>query len=246
MRIALISDIHGNLISLEAVLADINRQQVDQIICLGDVATLGPQPKEVIRRVRQLGCPCIMGNHDFFVLRPDQIPTYSDALWFTETINWTISQLEPEDIRFLRSFQPTITIPLSNQQTLLCFHGSPHSNVDIILATTPPVELDRLLTGYEADVMAGGHTHVQMLRQHKGKWIVNVGSVGMPFEQMPFDKVPRFMPWAEYAIVEDKDNSLAITLCRVQIDLEAVKESAHQSTMPDRKDWIKNWGSLSR
>jgi predicted phosphodiesterase len=61
MRVALISDIHGNLVSLEAVLADIDREGVDQIVCLGDVAGLGPQPREILARLQALGCICIMG-----------------------------------------------------------------------------------------------------------------------------------------------------------------------------------------
>ena len=68
MRVALISDIHGNSVSLEAVLADIERENVDQIICLGDISTLGPKPVEVMDRIRDLGCECILGNHDFFLL----------------------------------------------------------------------------------------------------------------------------------------------------------------------------------
>ena len=62
MRVALISDVHANLISLEAVLANIKRESLDQIVFLGDLVTLGPQPKEVLVSLEDLGCPCIMGN----------------------------------------------------------------------------------------------------------------------------------------------------------------------------------------
>ena len=64
MQIALISDMHGHAIALEAVLADIQQQKIDQIICLGDVVTIGFQPKKTLDMIRSLGCPCIMGNHD--------------------------------------------------------------------------------------------------------------------------------------------------------------------------------------
>ncbi|MCA9955058.1 MAG: metallophosphoesterase family protein, partial [Anaerolineales bacterium] len=67
MRIALISDIHGNFVSLQAVIADIERQNVNEIIFLGDAATLGPQPHEVLQLLRQLGCPCIIGNHETYL-----------------------------------------------------------------------------------------------------------------------------------------------------------------------------------
>ncbi|MEO6600819.1 MAG: metallophosphoesterase family protein, partial [Polyangiaceae bacterium] len=68
MRVALISDLHGNELAFNAVLADIARQGVDQIICLGDVATLGPRPRDVLGRLAELRCVCILGNHDEFML----------------------------------------------------------------------------------------------------------------------------------------------------------------------------------
>ena len=64
MNIALISDIHGNLAAFEAVLADIERVQPDQVDCLGDVLAEGPQPREVLARLRALGCPVVLGNAD--------------------------------------------------------------------------------------------------------------------------------------------------------------------------------------
>src|SRR3954468_20883448 len=66
MRIALISDVHGSELALNAVLADIARTGVDQIVCLGDTATLGPRPREVLERLAELRCICILGNHDEF------------------------------------------------------------------------------------------------------------------------------------------------------------------------------------
>ncbi len=69
MRIALISDIHGNFVALQTVLADIEHEHIDQIVCLGDVTADGPQPVETIRRIQDLGCPVVRGNTDewFFV-----------------------------------------------------------------------------------------------------------------------------------------------------------------------------------
>ena len=68
MRVALISDIHGNEVALRAVLEEIESEGIEQIVCLGDVATLGPRPGRVIDLIEGLDCPCIMGNHDEFLL----------------------------------------------------------------------------------------------------------------------------------------------------------------------------------
>ncbi len=70
MRLALISDIHGNNVALEAVLTAISTQNITQVICLGDVASTGPQPCEVIKRLREIGCPVVMGNMDVWLLQP--------------------------------------------------------------------------------------------------------------------------------------------------------------------------------
>lgn len=242
MRVGLISDIHGNLISLEAVLADIDQEGVDQIVCLGDVAALGPQPCEVVERLKALGCPCIMGNHDMEALNPDLVHGDADVSpWELELIDWCVGQLSEADLDFLRSFQPWIEIFLSAEDALLCFHGSPKSNMDKILAITPVVELDEMLAGHTATVMAGGHTHVQMLRQHRGVAIVNPGSVGFPLEQVPFEGLPRYLPWAEYAILDWRDGVLGVELRRVPIDLDEVKRAALASGMPRAADWGELW-----
>src|SRR5438552_16833646 len=78
MRIALISDLHGNLVALRAALEHIARSRVDVIVCLGDVATLGPAPEQVMEQLARLGCPCILGNHDEFLLNPDLIHSYTE------------------------------------------------------------------------------------------------------------------------------------------------------------------------
>jgi predicted phosphodiesterase len=242
MRIALISDIHGNLVSLRAVLADINREGVDQIVCLGDVTALGPQPCEVLAQLKALDCTCVMGNHDDDMLNLDLAYEDAPALpWEVELVDWCAGQLSKADLVFLRSFQPSIEIPLDAEATLLCFHGSPRSNMDRILATTPAAELDEMLMGHNATVMAGGHTHVQMLRQHKGVMIVNPGSAGCPLEQMPFQGMPRYLPWAEYALVNWAGGILSIELRRVPIDLDAVKQAALTSDMPDAASWVELW-----
>lgn len=241
MRIALISDIHGNLISFEAVLDALEHEPVDQIICLGDVATLGPQPRQVMDRLLALNLKVVLGNHDTFLLKPDLSRTYMNLDWFADTINWCAQQLRPSDFDYLRTFRPLLDVPLENGSSLLCFHGSPKSNIDNILATTPPDELDGMLTGHKAAIMACGHTHVQMLRQHRGQTIINVGSVGMPFEQMPFTGEPRLLPWAEYAILNWTNGVVNIELRRVPVNLDAIREAAFASGMPRAADWVNNW-----
>ena len=233
MRIALISDIHGNLVALDAVLMDINREQVDQIVCLGDVATIGPQPRQVVARLGSLDLLAIAGNHESYLLNPEFTDEERDALpWLGEAVDWSIAQLSQADFDYLRSFQPWLEIRFDAAHSLLCFHGSPRSNTDMILATTPAAELDAMLTGFVATVMAGGHSHVQMVRRHNRMMLVNVGSVGEPLEQMPIKETTRILPWAEYTIISWVEGVLGIEARRVPIDLEAVRETMVRSDMP--------------
>ncbi|MEZ4706518.1 MAG: metallophosphoesterase family protein [Caldilineaceae bacterium] len=238
MRIALISDIHGNLVAFEAVLADIDRQSVDQIIFLGDAVTLGPQPKEVITLLRSLECPCIMGNHDDFVLHAEQFYRDKHAVAMKEKMAWCVAQLCAADLAYLQGFQAWHQVELDRAQRLLCFHGSPRSFNDFILATTPPDELDAMLAGHAATVMVGGHAHVQMLRRHRETLVVNAGSVGEPFEQMPFVGKPKTLPWAEYAIVHEDNQTIGVELRRVAVDLDAIKDRAAKSDMPHLAEWL--------
>lgn len=234
MRIALISDIHGNDVALQAVLEDIAQAAVDQIYCLGDTATLGPQPGAVLKRLRERQIPGILGNHDAFLLDPELIHTYTDVPVILEAVAWSRRQLSEDDLAFLGSFLPRRTVVLEPPWTALLFHGSPRSHMEDILATTPPDELDRMLSGCDAPVLAGGHTHVQMLRQHRGALLVNPGSVGMPFQAYATGQEPTLLGHAEYATVEATRGGLGVHLRRVPLDKDALREAGEASANPLR------------
>jgi len=218
MRVALISDLHANAIALDAVLEDIGRVGVDRVICLGDVATLGPAPLEVIDTLQQLGCDCILGNHDAFLLEPELIHSYTEAPEVVQAVDWCRKQLSEAALGFLGTFLPTLSVELDAHNTLLAYHGSPRSHTEDLLSTTPPEALDLALAGHRAQVMAGGHTHLQMLRQHRGTLVVNPGSVGLPFEAFTGGGPPRVLPHSEYALVESIDGSIAVTLRHLPLD----------------------------
>ena len=242
MRIALISDIHGNDTALEAVLADLRQHQVDTMICLGDVATVGPQPRQVLARLKCLACPCILGNHDAALLHIEQAPAYHIAAPLITTLQWCAQQLAPEEFAYLRSFVPILDIPLGPDVTLRCFHGSPRSNTDLILPTTPEEDVDRLLGEQTANVLTGGHSHIQMLRQHLGKLIINPGSVGNAFLRPAKPGiVPSLLPWAEYALVTWDKGVLSVDLRRVPFDLTTFSRVVAASDIPIRSWWLQQY-----
>ena len=88
MRIAVISDMHANEAALKSVLKDIELHGADQIICLGDVTTLGPRPVSVLETLQDLNCHCILGNHDAFMIDPESIHSYTENPVVVEAVSW--------------------------------------------------------------------------------------------------------------------------------------------------------------
>lgn len=225
MRIAVISDIHANLTALEAVAEDIETSGADTIICLGDITTLGPEPRACLKMVQDLNCRCITGNHDAFMTDPGLLDGYTDSPMIRDLVTWARGCLSREELDFIRSFDSRIELAPEPDGKWLFFHGSPHSHMTDILSTTPPDDLDGLLGGESAELMCCGHTHIQMLRQHKGGLIVNPGSVGLPFREYVGGKRPELLEHAEYAVLEKQGGNINVSLRRIQYSREAFKES---------------------
>ena len=229
--VAVISDIHGNLTALEAVLDDLERDRPDRVVCLGDVAATGPQPGETIERLRDLDCPTVMGNTDAGLLRPmSAAKTGEDARRIHEIDRWCAGQLSPPELDHLRGFAPTLEASLGHGRTMLCFHGSPRSFNDVVVATTSEDELERMFDGCRATVMAGGHTHEQFSRQHEDTILLNPGSVGLN------------PPWAEYALVSSETDGIKIELRRRAVSGDVVASAAVKSGMPHAEWWAETWG----
>ena len=243
MRLALISDIHGNHTALEAVLDDIRSQHADQIICLGDVATIGLQPKEVLTSLKELDCVCIMGNHDAALLDPARVADFQIAESLFSTVQWCWQDMAADDFDFLRSFRTTCKLDLGNALSMLCFHGSPRSNTDLILSTTAEGMLDDLFAGQSATILAGGHSHIQMVRQYGRQVILNPGSIGNAFLYpfTPGSVTPSLLPLAEYAIVSVEKGGWSADLRRVPFDTQAVYRLADASDNPSRAWWLEQY-----
>jgi putative phosphoesterase len=240
MRIGLISDIHGNRLALDAVVAELEREGVDRIVCLGDVA-VGPQPAEALEGIRELGCPVVMGNWDAAFL--EGMPETRDEVGrkLVEIGEWWVSFLSPDDAEFMRSFAPTVDLDLDGMQAV-CFHGSPQSYNDWIFATTSEEELRPMLDGFDLPVFIGGHTHLQMIRRFKEAVIVNPGSVGLPFREW-WPRPVRISPWAEYGILESNEGRLSIDLRRTPFDVDAFLALSLDSGMPHAQWWADGWAT---
>lgn len=243
MPVAVISDIHGNLVALDAALSAITAREITQIICLGDVAATGPQPREVIARLKQIGCPVVMGNTDDWLLKPElKEHDNPDKRRIQEIELWGAEQLSGEDRAYLASFQPTISYELEIGKQLLAYHGSPRSYSEHISPALPESDLDAALSGHQADIFIGGHTHMQMFRRHRRSLVLNPGSVGLAFDHAwPFDGATRNAPWAEYAIIDTRDGELNVELHRALFDIRAFLNVTLASGMPHAEWAAADW-----
>lgn len=221
MRIALISDIHGNCFALEAALADLRSQPVDQIICLGDTIQGGPQPRETVEALRALACPIVMGNADAWLLTEDENDTVEHTTEQQREVRaWALSKLSADDLNFIRSFQPTVEVALEGGQRLLCFHGSPTSYDDILLPDTPGETWQRLLGPFAPAIMTGGHTHTQQMRRVGEGLFFNPGSIGLVYDVLqPADQL-QMSAWAEYAVLTSESGRLSLDFRRAPYDGE--------------------------
>jgi putative phosphoesterase len=238
--VAIVSDIHANAVALDAVLAELERIKPDQVVCLGDVAATGPAPAEVIARLRARDWRFVRGNCDDALLRFAAGAGLDSKDAHDAIDQWCATQLDAEAIAFLATFEPVVTIEAGGK-TICCYHGSPHSNLDEIVPETLGHELDRWLMGQHADIYAGGHTHIQMVKRHREAYVINAGSIGLPFTyEATGDDI--FNPsWAEFAVVEIDGDRVDVSLRRIPVNREAALTSANESGMPHLEWWAGDW-----
>jgi putative phosphoesterase len=239
MRVAVLSDLHGNPFALDAVLADLRSAPADELVCLGDVA-IGPFPNETILRLRELDCPVLMGNWDEWFL--EGVPALGGEVGprLSAQGEWCASRLAPEELDYLRSFPRTLELEVEHTRIAL-FHAAPRSLEQLLLPDIPRAELDEALEGVQADLIVGGHTHLQMLRRRRDSIFANPGSVGLPFSDGPSGGSLRVSRWAEYGVVTAGGDDLAIEFRRVFYDVDELLEAALQSGMPHAEWWTSCW-----
>lgn len=194
MRIAIFSDVHGNLTGLEAVLDDISGRAVDEIVFAGDLCLVGPRPRNCLRRVLESDIHSIYGNTDDWILGRQQPPLPLAAL-----SEWTLAQLSEGERAWLEAlpFSHRISPTGRTEDDLLVVHANPQDVNQLIF---PPEEeqlmrygrvrqkddqLDDLLAGTETAVLAFGHLHIPSERRCGQMRVINISSVSMPGDGDP-------------------------------------------------------------
>ena len=211
VRLALLSDQHGNDVAFRAVLEAIERLGVEDVVCLGDVAQGGDEPAQTLDRLAALGCETVLGNADAFLL---EVPTDSNEPVTEaqlERREWTLAQLDDSHLEQIRSFAPVVRREIGGVR-MLFFHGSPRFYEDVLLPESGADALEPFL-GHDAALLAGGHTHLQWTRRIGDGLYANPGSVGLSWDRSADPPVTRAL--AEWALVTVQDGAVAVEFRQV-------------------------------
>ncbi len=185
MRVAVLSDIHGNVLALEAVLADLAAQGgADALVVAGDLCLDGPRPREVLDRLQALGCAVIQGNTDRDLAHPtrDSIDDSSDD-WHAALFHWTREQVGPAGLEYLAGLPFSHRVPDPTGETaLLVVHANPRDLDTHLRPAAPEETILPLLVGLPADItaLAFGHLHIPYTRRVGGILLIDISSVGLP------------------------------------------------------------------
>lgn len=213
MIIGIISDVHANVIALEAVLEELKSQGADTILCLGDLVGYGPSPNETLDLIRSSGMLCTIGAADeriAFDFARSGMPREGVA---DSTLEWTRTIIETKHVNFLQELpvQQRLKTPAGR---LRFFHGSPETPNERLNLNQDPMSLARILEHNRCSILACGGSHVPFYRKVPNGWVVNPGSVGLSLNGEP---------GADYALVRfDKAGIAEIKMDKVEYDFAAV------------------------
>ncbi|HET7482149.1 MAG TPA: metallophosphoesterase family protein [Actinomycetota bacterium] len=210
MRIAIVSDIHGNLLALDAVMSDLEKQSPDEIWCGGDLAWAGPWGSECIARVREAGWTTVRGNTDVWITGdPQTIDDPDRRAVFEDIARW--HAISEDDARWLLS----LPIGHSGTGSILLVHGTPESPFRAPQPEAPAAEF----SPYEshAGLVVYAHVHKAFVRRLADQTIVcNTGSVGLPMDG----------PTASYLLIDQNGPDLLLQHRRIEFDRRGAEAQA--------------------
>ncbi|MCP3030062.1 metallophosphatase family protein [Halobacillus sp. A1] len=227
MRLAFISDIHGNARALESVLNDIEKRKIDQLFVLGDISYRGLDPERSVEMVRQLKANVIKGNADEWIVRGVQEgEAAEDAIeGMNEEKEWSSSNMSQDSVQYLKDLPEEINEEYEGVN-IHAFHATPKDLFEVVKPTETDEDMtERLMANEVADIYIYGHIHTPYIRHIGGKIVINTGSVGLPFDGLA---------QPSYAIVDIEDGGVQTSIVRTNYDLEELVEDINSSDYPNK------------
>ncbi|WP_426348184.1 metallophosphoesterase family protein [Alloiococcus sp. CFN-8] len=222
MRIACISDIHGNIYALNKVLDNIDENNADLIICLGDLTGYGPHPNEVVALIRRRRILCLKGNYDASVVDND-FTFIRDTSINSFSLPWTSEELRASHKLYLESLPESLRLVFENR-SFLFVHGSP-SRINEYLTFDSP-EAKKHLSEIQEDVLVCAHTHIPGLHEIDNKLLINSGSVGKPKNGNPA---------ASYVLIDiEKSGKVSGKVVQVEYDHSKTAKDMEMKNFPSK------------
>lgn len=226
MRVAVFSDIHGNLVGLDACLADLHAQGgADAIVAAGDLCLDGPKPKKVLQRLEEIGAQAIKGNTDRYISSVS-VEKYEEVE--DSQISWARHDLGEKYVAWLRELPFALRVGEPENQ-LLVVHANPTNDDEHLWPDADDETLERLIGNDKATTIAFGHLHLPYVRMWRGKMLVNVASAGLPK-----DGDAR----AGYAIFTERPGGWEVKHRRVDFDVKKVATQLATCGIPGSAELI--------
>ena len=227
-RVAVITDLHGNLPATAAALARIDELGIDTVYCGGDLVGYGPRPDDVCAFIQDRAVPTIYGNYDHAIARDLEdcgcaYITPHDRAIGQLSVDWTLAHTNARSKEFLRALPFDLRFVLGDKRIRLV-HGSPRKVNEYLFEDKPARTFERIAALADTDVLVFGHTHKPWVHEYGGVLFVNCGSVGKPK-----DHDPR----GAFAVLEHVDGEPRATIERVDYDTHAVAREMREVGLPD-------------
>jgi putative phosphoesterase len=226
-RVAVITDIHGNLPALTTALQRIDDLGIEPVYCGGDLVGYGPWPNEVCALIQERDIPTIYGNYDYAIGRDEEdcmcaYPSKHDRDLGQLSVYWTLEHTSQASKDFMRALPFDLRFELGGHRVRLV-HGSPRKVNEYLFEDKPARTFERIAAGSDCDVLVFGHTHKPWIHEYGGVLFVNCGSVGKPK-----DGDPR----GGFAVLEVAGNRVEARIERFDYDAEYAASQVAESGLP--------------
>jgi len=226
-RVAVITDIHGNLPALQAAFDRLEGLGPDAVYCGGDLVGYGPWPNEICQMIKKRGIPTIYGNYDYAIARDLEdcgcaYVTQHDRDLGQLSVDWTLEHTDQRSKDFMRELPFDLRFDLGGKRIRLV-HGSPRKVNEYLFEDKPARTFERIAAGADCDVLVFGHTHKPWIATFGGVLFVNCGSVGKPKDGDPH---------GAFAVLEDSDAGVSAKVERFTYDADFASRELISAGLP--------------